>query len=243
MREWLKKLFLPDDGGSKGYVSLTPRRARPHDGRVAAHRIAFVIFPDFQSLDLTGPFEVFAGANQRLGRAAYELTTVATTAGPVRSNSGLTITADRSIKDVKPGDVDTLIVAGGSGVLRAKDDEQLMAWIGQVFKHCKRVVSVCTGTFLLAAAGVVVDERVTTHWAYADKPAESTGSVPESWLARLQHGGHLSVRAAGARRAVKRRLHRPYAATPPLPSWSNRCDTCRRPTRPDRGELRCQLAM
>ncbi len=134
----------------EGYVSLTPRCARPHDGRVAAHRIAFVIFPDFQSLDLTGPFEVFAGANQRLGRGAYQLSTVATTAGPVRSNSGLNIGTDRSINDMKPGDVDTLIVAGGSGVLQAKDDEQLMAWIAKVSKRCKRVVSVCTGTFLLA---------------------------------------------------------------------------------------------
>lgn len=176
MREWngsiartLRKPFPPGMAEDEGYVSLTPRCARPHDGRVAAHRIAFVIFPDFQSLDLTGPFEVFAGANQRLGRAEYELSTVATTAGPVRSNSGLTIAADRSINDIEPGDVDTLVVAGGSGVLLATDDEQLTAWIAKVSKRCKRVVSVCTGTFLLAAAGVVVDERVTTHWAYADK--------------------------------------------------------------------------
>jgi transcriptional regulator GlxA family with amidase domain len=152
-----------------GYVSLTPRPARPHDGRVAAHRIVFVIFPDFQSLDLTGPFEVFTGANQRLGRAAYQLTTVATTAGPVRSNSGLTITASRSIRDVTPTELDTLIVAGGSGVMQAKDDPELIAWLSEVAKRCSRVVSVCTGTFLLAAAGVVVDERVTTHWAYADQ--------------------------------------------------------------------------
>jgi transcriptional regulator GlxA family with amidase domain len=138
---------------------------------VRAHRIAFVIFPDFQSLDLTGPFEVFAGANQRLGRPAYELTTVATTAGLVRSNSGLQIEANRSILDMKPSEVDTLIVAGGTGVMQAQGDPELLAWISKVAQRCNRVVSVCTGTFLLAAAGVVVSERVTTHWAYADKLA------------------------------------------------------------------------
>jgi transcriptional regulator GlxA family with amidase domain len=144
---------------------------------VRAHRIAFVIFPDFQSLDLTGPFEVFAGANQRLGRAAYELTTVASTAGLVRSNSGLQIEASRSIHDMKSSDVDTLIVAGGTGVMQAQDDHELLAWIGKVAEKCDRVVSVCTGTFLLAAAGVVVSERVTTHWAYADKLAQDFPSL------------------------------------------------------------------
>jgi transcriptional regulator GlxA family with amidase domain len=148
-----------------------------HHGVVRAHRVVFVIFPDFQSLDLTGPFEVFAGANQRLGRPAYELTTVATTAGLVPSNSGLQIQASRSIHDMKPSDVDTLIVAGGTGVMQAQGDPELLAWISKVAQKCNRVVSVCTGTFLLAAAGVVMNERVTTHWAYADKLAKDFPSL------------------------------------------------------------------
>ena len=138
---------------------------------MTSHRIAFVIFPDFQSLDLTGPFEVFAGVNQRLGRPAYELTTIATTKGAVRSNSGLMITAERSIADLEPCDVDTLIIAGGSGVFEARHDDALLAWLGNASTFAERVVSICTGTFLLAAAGIVVNERVTTHWAYADRLA------------------------------------------------------------------------
>ena len=138
---------------------------------MAPHRVVFVIFPDFQSLDLTGPFEVFAGANKRLGRTVYDLSIVASNAGPVRSNSGIEITANRSISNLAPRGVDTLIVVGGTGVHQAAGEPALVQWVADASRCACRVASVCTGTFLLAAAGVIVDERVATHWAYVDQLA------------------------------------------------------------------------
>lgn len=143
-----------------------------HAEGVAVHRIAFVIFPGFQSLDLTGPFEVFAGANQLLPSPAYELQVVASPAGPVvRSESGLSVMADTSISDMAAHEVDTLIVVGGRGVMDARHDAALTTWIRSVGQTA-RVASVCSGTFVLAETGLIDGQTVTTHWARARQLAD-----------------------------------------------------------------------
>lgn len=134
-----------------------------------AHRIAFLIYPGYQSLDLAGPFEVFAGANAALGRHAYDLAVVAASPGPVRSESGLTTVADRAMTDVRAGQVDTLLVVGGGGVFAARDDADLVAWVRRVAKRSSRVASVCSGTFVLAEAGLLDGRTVTTHWRRANR--------------------------------------------------------------------------
>lgn len=136
-----------------------------------AHRIALVIYPGFQSLDLTGPFEVFAGVNQLLAAQAYELTVVAAQAGPVRSESGLALVADSAIAEVSPDEVDTLVVVGGRGVMEARHDAELTTWI-QSMGPTTRMASICSGTFVLAEAGVIDGQTVTTHWARARQLAD-----------------------------------------------------------------------
>jgi transcriptional regulator GlxA family with amidase domain len=135
------------------------------------HRVVILLYPGVQSLDVTGPLEVFAGAHLALaaarpGEPGYEVSTVAASMDPLRTSSGLTITPDQTLpRSGEP--IDTLIVPGGSGRRQAGADAELIDWIARAARGARRVASVCTGSFLLAQAGLLDGRRVTTHWAYA----------------------------------------------------------------------------
>ena len=115
-------------------------------------RTVFVIFDGFQPLDMVGPHEVFSHAAGLGGGYACEV--VATSAGLVRSASGLPVHAAGGVAGSGPGGVDTLVIAGGTGVDQACHDEPLVSWIAAAGAGARRVTSVCTGVFLLAAAGI-----------------------------------------------------------------------------------------
>ncbi len=146
-------------------------------------RVAIVVYQGVQSLDVTGPLEVFAGAQtairarERLeGRPpapGYELVIVGR--GAVSTSSGLAIVPEQGF-DSEPGRLDTVIVPGGQGRRQAEADEELMAWVVRASRSARRTVSVCTGAFLLARAGLLDGLRATTHWAWAQ---ELAGAHPQ----------------------------------------------------------------
>jgi transcriptional regulator GlxA family with amidase domain len=136
---------------------------------VHQRRIVFVIFDGFQPLDLVGPHEVFQYAGKL--SCGYCCQVVAPCAGPVRSGSGLPVHATHGVADLDPGGIDTLVVAGGGGVDQARLDRALVRWIAAAGAGARRVTSVCSGVFMLAAAGLVTGRRVTTHWARAEQLA------------------------------------------------------------------------
>ena len=130
-----------------------------------------VVYPGVQVLDVTGPLEVFANANRRLDQLGdrraprYELEIVARQAGRVRTTSGIELVAQRALRELR-GPIDTLLVAGGDGTGEALRDRALVDFIRRAAQKARRVASVCTGSFLLAEAGLLEGRRATTHWGY-----------------------------------------------------------------------------
>lgn len=125
--------------------------------------IGFIIFPEFNLLDLSGPLTVFETANHHL-KSPYTLSIHTKNAGVVYSSSQVPITA----QPLPEYPLDTLVVVGGTGVTHASKDNELVAFIGNQTR-AKRHVSVCTGTFLLAASGILEGRRATTHWYRASE--------------------------------------------------------------------------
>ncbi|RCV58429.1 GlxA family transcriptional regulator [Marinitenerispora sediminis] len=117
-------------------------------------RIVFVVYEGLQPIDLVGPHEVFHHAHRLVG--GYDCRVVAPRAGPVRAHSGLPVHAAHGI-----GHHAHRLVGG---VDEARRDRALVEWIAAAGSAARRVTSVCSGAFLLAAAGLLEGRRVTTHW-------------------------------------------------------------------------------
>ncbi|WP_026122229.1 GlxA family transcriptional regulator [Nocardiopsis halotolerans] len=126
------------------------------------HEVVIVVFDGVQSLDVTGPLEVFSGAG-----GGYRVRTASLGGGPVTSSSGLGLAASVALEEA--GRIDTLVVPGGEGARRG--DPGLVGWLREHAAGVGRVASVCTGAFLLARAGVLDGLRATTHWAHCERLA------------------------------------------------------------------------
>jgi transcriptional regulator GlxA family with amidase domain len=141
--------------------------------------IDVLAYPAVQLLDVTGPVQVFASANDLIvgagGERAYELRVVAQGGEGVTASSGVTLAAGPLSK---PGEVlDTLLVAGGEEVEAAIENSVLVDWVRKRAAQARRVASVCTGAFMLAAAGVLDGRRAATHWKYCTKLAQRFPAV------------------------------------------------------------------
>ena len=138
------------------------------------HTVAIVAFEGLQLLDLAGPVEVLRTATRLGARPAYR-TLIATPRGaPVRSESGVQLVPDVGLRDLACAEtpVDTLVVVGGQGTAAAFGDAGFRADLAALAARVPRVTSVCSGSFLLAAAGLLDGYEATTHWASCDHLAE-----------------------------------------------------------------------
>jgi len=136
------------------------------------HRIAILIFPDVQALDVAGPLDVFAEANRFVGDGqGYAVTLIGTAPGPFRASNGMSMSPDLLLADAGQG-YDMLLVAGGPGLPTAARDPVLSDWLAAAVRGVPRYGSICTGAFLLGHAGLLDGRQVTTHWQDAPALAE-----------------------------------------------------------------------
>jgi transcriptional regulator GlxA family with amidase domain len=139
------------------------------------HRVRILAYEGCQLLDVTGPAAVFGAANESAGRPVYDLAILSPDGGTVTTNSGVALVSRRigdKVGSRGNGQPDTLLVAGGSkGLKRAMERPDVKRWLRRVAPRARRFGSVCTGAFVLAAAGLLDGRRVATHWASCERLA------------------------------------------------------------------------
>ncbi len=124
--------------------------------------IAVVLFDDAEELDFAGPWEVFTMLRHVIDDAP-RVFTVSQDGGPVTCAKGLRVQADHSFDNCPQADV--VVIPGGSGTRRERDNATMLDFIRRLDKDAEVVTSVCTGSFILASAGLLDGRRATTHWA------------------------------------------------------------------------------
>jgi transcriptional regulator GlxA family with amidase domain len=149
-----------------------------------------LIFDGAEELDFVGPYEVFTMAATDGDRVDL----VAESAEPIRCAKGMRVIPDCTLADA--ADLDVLVVPGGQGTRREVDNPALVDWIRAVAPRCTWVTSVCTGAFMLHAAGLLRERRTTTHWASLDRLRDADGSHEVLERVRYVRDGNV-VTAAG----------------------------------------------
>jgi cyclohexyl-isocyanide hydratase len=123
--------------------------------------VGFVIFPELTQLDFTGPQQVLA----RLPQSAMHI--VAKSMVSVPSDSGLSLVPTHTFENCPRLDL-ICVPGGGNGVVRAMGDQETIEFVQRQASEAKYVTSVCTGAFILGAAGLLKGRRATTHWAFTE---------------------------------------------------------------------------
>lgn len=130
-----------------------------------------LVYDDAQVLDIAGPVQLLSAAVDPVtGNPAYEVEIVSEERGPVATTSGLVIRVERAIADIAPSELarlHTFIVTGGQGSRASMENDRLLDFVRLAARTSRRTVSICTGSVILAAAGLLDRRRATTHWAYA----------------------------------------------------------------------------
>lgn len=139
--------------------------------------LGVMVYPNFELLDLFGPVEMFGWLSNE-----FELTLVGPTAGPIKSNMGVATVADRAMHEGTAFDI--LLVPGGWGRSIPVDTDSLLPWLKEAAQNAERVLTVCTGSALLALTGLLDDRRATTNKALFDWVVEKRPEV--DWQAEAR---------------------------------------------------------
>lgn len=190
-------------------------------------RIAMLLYPGLTALDLVGPQELLAGL------APGSLHLVARTKGPVVSDTGLALVAETDFAGC-PSDLDVLFVPGGDGTPAQMRDAATLEFLRDRASRARWVTSVCTGSLILGAAGLLTGYRATSHWSVRDRVLPLLGAIPVAERvvfdrnrvtaagisAGLDFALALAARLRGADYARTAQLVSEYAPQPPFTAGS-----------------------
>ncbi len=168
--------------------------------------VAILIFDDVELLDFAGPFEVFSSVRNLTGdhERLMDVFAVAESLTPVRCRNGLVVQPEQSIDECPP--VDVLVIPGGAGVRPALERSNLVEWVRTRAQEAELTVSVCTGSFLLAQAGLLSGRPATTHWERINEMRERFPDVEIVEDERWVDTGEI-ITAAGVSAGIDVALH------------------------------------
>jgi transcriptional regulator GlxA family with amidase domain len=159
-------------------------------------KTSILIFDGITALDAIGPYEVLRSV------PGWEVEFVAASAGEKRTDSGhLGISADRALDEVGASDI--VLVPGGAGNRPLLEDEEVLSWLREIDRETKWTTSVCTGSLVLGAAGLLKGKRATGHWLYLE-PLRDYGADPVG--GRYVEDGKV-ITAAGVSAGIDMALH------------------------------------
>jgi len=192
--------------------------------------LGIVLFPDAEELDAIGPWEVLAFWTRSFPDDGYAVSCLSRAGGLVPLAKGLTVQAHHSYADAPP--LDVLLYPGGQGIAPLLQDERELDWVRKQRAVVPLLTSVCTGSLLYAAAGLLAGRPATSHWASLDMLAGLDPSIDVRRDARFVDDGdvvtaagvsagidmalHLIVRLVGADRARQVRRGIQYDPAPPV---------------------------
>jgi len=165
--------------------------------------VGIVLFDQVEDIDYVGPLTVFGMASQ-LYPDAMETITIAEERVPVRTSMGVLVTPHASFSEA--GRIDILVVAGGVGHRTAMQDERLLAWIRSRAGEAELVTSVCSGAFILAAAGVLRAQPATAAWMAQDRLRSMFPDLEVRAGVRWVDEGKV-ITSAGASAGIDMSLH------------------------------------
>jgi len=151
-------------------VSASAHSAPSCGAQTISRHVVIVVFDGAEAIDITGPASAFAKASIAVP-GAYRLTIASPHGGNVTTSAGLAIADTSSLQSLDvSADIDTVIVAGGEedALRRAVLEDGAQQWIASIAPHARRMASVCTGAFVLMAAGLLDSRQSTTHWRACD---------------------------------------------------------------------------
>lgn len=195
-----------------------------------AKTIGILLFPDVEELDAIGPWEVLAFWSRQFPQDGWSVTTLSTSGGLVECAKGLGVRAEHSYADAPP--LDVLIYPGGRGTRRQLTDPEQLEWVREQRRRTDLLASVCTGSLVFAAAGLLKDRPATTHWASLHLLSELDPTIEVRADDRFVDDGdvitaagisagidmalHLVARLAGTKRAQDVRRGIQYDPAPPV---------------------------
>ncbi|MBW2280509.1 MAG: DJ-1/PfpI family protein [Deltaproteobacteria bacterium] len=173
----------PTGGDLADWVrSVRPRGGEEDHVEAKSRTLGILLYPDFELLDVFGPVEMFAYVGDEL-----TLVSVAAEAGPVRSAQGQSSLADHGFADCPA--LDLLLVPGGIGTIPALEDETLLAWLRERAASAEITTSVCSGSAILARAGLLDGRRATSNKQFFELATSQSDKVDWVWEARWVDDG------------------------------------------------------